>query len=253
MTLRRQRTLCRPPAFKSSPDCLDMQSTFSAPRGNALCPAIDRNTSSISFVFGLLLACCPHAVIRLVVSVVIASINRVLQRRLPAHVCKEVLKLRPSLADANTASTIFGKVLTIGVVAPSQHCCPRSIFRSSVLAMFRVCGSRDGGNATSTRFCVAAAKTNACYDRFSPAPANRLVAKATPLSLFMLRRSVIFQHAKESPWTSAGHVFDLVSAFDTLARSHDVNLQLGLRMVRADAGCILRSARFIVPERLCLS
>lgn len=69
--------------------------------------ALVLHPSVIAFVDGLLGACCPSAIIRRVVAVIVDSVDRVVWRRLTAHISQKRREaISPLFAHRNASSTI---------------------------------------------------------------------------------------------------------------------------------------------------
>lgn len=75
----------------------------------------------------------PSAVRRLVVSVVVDAIERMLPRWTWPHVAKEVLKSPPSLADRDASPPVVRERAVKGVSAAPQHLRPRVVLSGRVL------------------------------------------------------------------------------------------------------------------------
>lgn len=95
----------------------------------------------------------PAHIAGLVITIIVDAINRVIFRRLAAHVFQErAVTILPSLTDGNPASAIVCEAWKIRVEASLQHHSPAMIFRRAVsffiVAMFYP--------SCSVRFCVQA-------------------------------------------------------------------------------------------------
>jgi hypothetical protein len=105
-----------------------------------------RSRHSLSSVACLFSACCPAAVGRLVISIVVNSVDCVPARPI-AHVFKEITKrLSPPFADGNTSAAIVFVSNAILAIAPINHILPSLVFWHSRKAMDR--GSLLGSLAT---------------------------------------------------------------------------------------------------------
>lgn len=79
-------------------------------------------------IHSLLVACRPANIARLVVAVVVDSIQRQAHRRTRADVCIERFEtLAPALADLNAAAAIVFVFLHFGVVATLEHVPPDGV------------------------------------------------------------------------------------------------------------------------------
>jgi len=109
---------------------------------NSLCPlrdgcclSVDRQEPIAAPVRGLLLAGCPTAVGRLVVSVVVDAVDRVTPARSFSHVGQEVFeRSSPSLADFDASPAVPAISDASFVLAPCDHRRPNAILVSHRVA-----------------------------------------------------------------------------------------------------------------------
>lgn len=102
-------------------------------------------TSKLNALIGrpicsLLSACCPSAISRLVVAVIIDAINRVAGRRAFAHVGKKGTEIFPPLAHGDTALSIVPSSYGILLRTSSDHTSPRCVSKASGSGM-KVCSA----------------------------------------------------------------------------------------------------------------
>lgn len=95
---------------------------------------------------------------------------------------------------------------------------------------------------------MPATQVNAANDCNTAASAKSYVAKTLPHDVSIASLLYGSNRAKATERRFGRDVFDTTAAFGSLAFSHDANLLVGLRVVRAGAGDTLRSARFILHE-----
>lgn len=89
-------------------------SEFSSPIGNGLSSSVGGYQMRISSVLGLLAHCCPAAIFRLIVAVVINSVNTVARTWTRSHIFKKtnnskfaVFAVKPSVTNFNSASAVI--------------------------------------------------------------------------------------------------------------------------------------------------
>lgn len=101
---------------------------FVAPFGNCLSASTISNSPVVAPVVGLPLCCCPSAVTRFVITVRVDSVERTSVRS-RSHVRKEIgERLSPSVADANSATTIGAIARLTFVLASRSHRLPGAVF-----------------------------------------------------------------------------------------------------------------------------
>lgn len=140
-----------------------------------------------TFVALLLGARRPSAIARLVVAVVVDSVQRVILRRSSAHVGQKSLERRPLLTHGNPAPTVIMVTGGIRVFAPLDHSGPRLKLRSpsaaNGLAVCGLCGAALVLVIAAAALCRAAMEPCAHLDSLGAA-----IAAAKPMSARAFRR-----------------------------------------------------------------
>lgn len=125
-------------------------------------------------VLALRLPVCPSAIARIVITVVIDSIDRHFWRAL-AHICKEVVELLPTFANSYSASAVDVKVRGLFVRAPLNKRAPT--FVSSRVAQAVALVSTPGFGVfdlkASARLCIACPQRGFPYSYLGSALAFR--------------------------------------------------------------------------------
>ena len=126
---------------------------------------------------------------RLVISIVIDSINRMLSRRPFAHISEKIGERLPSRANPNTSPTIVFIVFLRRVTASSEHRCPNAIFRRATanhprLAVFSVsiAGFPSCSEAAATP-CISSDQTFTNDRQLGPAIADTCPPCSFPYGL----------------------------------------------------------------------
>lgn len=112
----------------------------------------------VANVVHLFSAGCPPTIFRLVVAVGVYAIKRVFRRWGASHVFeKGLVALQPTIAHADTATSVVSVVVSRRQVAPILHMQPCAIFLR-LLASFAMCFLRFAtfGQKAAAAFCVAA-------------------------------------------------------------------------------------------------
>ena len=101
----------------------------------SLAPFLERQFQALvldpyrnSAIAVLLFFCCPVAVLWIISLVVVQAIHRVSGRWTRPHVGKEVLKLHPALANADSTPAVVRKVCRFWIGAPGKHPAPNAVF-----------------------------------------------------------------------------------------------------------------------------
>lgn len=94
---------------------------------------IDSNPSGCSRISGLFDRGCPAAIPRLIVSICVDTVERVLRGWFWPHVAFEVSETHPLVAYRNAPPAVVLPVLELGIKTPSFHAQPRAIERGLVL------------------------------------------------------------------------------------------------------------------------
>jgi len=123
------------------------------------------NESGDPPVFNLLRLSGPFAVVRRIVSIVIDPVNRMFGTGGWPHVCNEVGKIEPSLANSNTSSAVVAKFGIGRVIASIKHVMPSPVlfcspakFWAGCISMFKAAASGYVPLKASAGLCVAAFK-----------------------------------------------------------------------------------------------
>src|ERR1700755_2836762 len=91
---------------------------------------------TFALIFGLIPHWDPYGIRWFISTIVVLAFYGIIQRRGRPHVRKEVLKLEPTFAHAETASFVVAKVITIrfiyigGYSATNFHVAPSTIFQA---------------------------------------------------------------------------------------------------------------------------
>lgn len=134
----RYRKLRRPAKFEPAEQSIMLNVVFIAPfsEGFRLAKSVDNmRTATIPRLFN---RCCPLAILWLVVSIVVNSVNLVLFARSLPHIFKEVFeRVSPSVANSYAATAIAIVTTPVFVVASTDHITPKPVldwmlFRQSV-------------------------------------------------------------------------------------------------------------------------
>ena len=200
---------------------------FSRPLGYGQRLAVECQITVIALIARLFRNRCPAAIARLIVTVIVDTVNRMLRARARPHVGKEgLVGISPPLADGNAAAAVPMPVMAFGVGATVDHVAPSLILWHFVVAVNRKAGTLA---ATTERGSVSQMRTN---DR--PFFAARAAAKP-----FRLSGSVIadISNNRPMPTALAGHVvfhvlgngYNLVSH----VRTSFTNVMRGLQGVRS--------------------
>lgn len=83
------------------------------------------------FVLCLFFSCCPAAITRLVMPIVIDSFNCKISTRTRTHIAQKCFKaIIPSLTNCNSPATIIRKILVLRIKTALPHLLPNVVFRS---------------------------------------------------------------------------------------------------------------------------
>lgn len=124
--------------------------------GKTHCLSAIHDPFGVYLVAGLLDGCCPSAIFRFVVSVIVDPIQRPPDRSL-AHICEEVREHQPSFADCYSPAAIIPKSTVCSVQTARFHRLPDMINRRVGVSVFPVqaCGHALSALASARR-CIAA-------------------------------------------------------------------------------------------------
>ncbi len=99
------------------------------PIGYAKAFSIELNHAHTAGVSALLFACCPAAIVWLVISLVVDTVNTVIDGRSFSHIRYEVFKgISPSPANDNAPGSVIRKSRRLPTMAPANHTSPSGIF-----------------------------------------------------------------------------------------------------------------------------
>lgn len=175
------RFLRRKPMFVNAALCCAVRyAKYSAGFGKTALSAPNYNHPIPAPIFALLVPRQPKAVARLVIAIVVATFDRMTRRHRP-HVGEEVLKLPPTLADRNAASTVVRVTPDVWVAASTEHVTPTGIFRSAASVASRMavlCASVS--RVASAAFRLPADKLADLRDCFISAVAAAPVKNSAP-------------------------------------------------------------------------
>ena len=148
-------------------------------------PFVARNVSHLHCVRR------PSAIPRLVISVIVYAVNRMLRRWTRSHICKEGHEVvLPSFADGYPATSPIHKVASSRVMAAPYHLAPRFVLRCSVHPVLGEPCPRVVGRKASARFAASTTQVGANNRLNVPA-----ITDALPCSL----RSLIWRSTNHGP------------------------------------------------------
>lgn len=203
------RSFDRPSASKAILKAAVGDANISRPVLLAHAQTLVLNHSRVSAVSGLRSHCCPSAVARLVIAIIIYAVNAVLWSGPTPHISKEVLETSPSFTHFYAASGVEKVVRTGGAVAPSTHSAPDAVLGRFL--GFAVLGA-DAAECGSRKFSLQASATasstaqrchidNTVFPAITPAKPHRTPVATTgwfnrnkpskPLSGVVLERGPI--------------------------------------------------------------
>lgn len=108
---------------------------FSTPINKKLSFTIEGKPNTTAPISRLLFLRRPIAVLRSVTQIIISALNRVRLTRTFAHVSKEIFKVFPTLANSNSATTVF-RIMRIGRIGTSaKHLAPNFIKKCTALSV----------------------------------------------------------------------------------------------------------------------
>jgi len=161
--------------------------------------------AGVSFVFVLLATCCPPAIIRRIISVIIAPIKRHSFGPI-SHISKKVGKFLPSFANFNPTSTIVTILLIVGISASVQHCSPNHEhginFSLSCVSVFY--GPRINPIATAGKLATITQRI-APYHKFCAALTTAKNTRNTSSLLSAMRRSISNHFKPSKSFTDKGY------------------------------------------------
>jgi len=156
------RTVNRPASLQSGRNSLGVLAGFLRPFTDRLGPAVVRKTTVVALVHVLRALRGPAHVPRLVVAVVVNTINRVFRGWARTNIGQEILeRFSPSCTDGNPSASVMFVAFHAWVVAPSLHAVPRQMFRRDLpiggMAVSQMQRLRDFKAKTSARQGLPAA------------------------------------------------------------------------------------------------
>lgn len=120
--------------------------------------------NNVAPVLSLLFSARPIAVCWLVVSVIVAALDRVLWGRLSAHVREKVLELIPALANLYPSPPIVLKGRLLWIQAALSHALPASVFFCAGQAVSDPTGTKPlSFNVPAVRFAVRTRLRHSLY------------------------------------------------------------------------------------------
>lgn len=199
-----------PSAIDSATQDAQWYSTFFTPITHALCLAAKCDSMVTSGITALLARCCPAAITRLVVAIIVNAFNRMLRTGAWSHVFIKRLKGLPLLAYFNATFPISRVFHSRGGRATTVHASPDAVFRGlghAVLAAM----------ATPTSTVAAVPKLLANHDGFSSA-----LASAQPIGpLRFSSRGGDIANNCPSPERLSSQVYEVVVTFGRMSFRHD--------------------------------
>lgn len=126
VTPRKKDRFFGPPLPKSAPSRSVLDSKMINPFLKAFYLTVKRYKYIQARISRLLFSCGPAAISRLVIAVVVDSVNRMLLAWWRAHVSKKVLKCVPAFAHRNPTSCPAFILIVSCCLTPFTHCSPSS-------------------------------------------------------------------------------------------------------------------------------
>lgn len=169
----REREIDRPPVGEPLKHCVELKSSLPAPLHKRFGFSTELDKSITPHIRGLLPFCCPSAIARLIVSVVVDSINRMALRWLRPHIFKKSFeRITPPLAHRYSAPSVAVVALGVLVFAPLNDSVPRLVNWSashSVRGSFEVAKI---GSLAPAAFGFSSSEARAPEPPFGPADAS---------------------------------------------------------------------------------
>lgn len=162
--------------IKSSGNCVSLDAGPDRPVCYAQSFSVVGQVASFARVQYLLPLCCPSAVARFVIAVIVNTVNRVFRGWFRSHILVKGEKgIAPTVADGNAATSVITVPRIIDVCASLDHASPSAMFRREVQPI--------DFTGTAARLMAAIAKHCASYINFVSAfalaePASSLTAKS---------------------------------------------------------------------------
>ena len=121
----------RPTSTNSFTNCPSLKARFFRP----LIDCFSKHVFIGSFVSGLFFNCRPSTIFRRIGTIVINTVNGMLCRWFQSHISKEIFKLKPSIANCNSSSSIEVIIGGVWIDAALPHSAPCPPFRSFTFSM----------------------------------------------------------------------------------------------------------------------
>jgi hypothetical protein len=185
MTLTHKCGLSRLTFVKAVPDCVVSEAEPTTPIHQRIDFTHVRHEPSVSSIVGLLLWCRPSAILRIVVTIVVSSIQHVQIGWPITHVGSEVPEINPPVAHDNSSTSVVSIFRVVRIPATGQHGLPNPIFLAPPSSMDRVVFDPN----TSTRQALCTDKAIG-VDRLS----GSAVARAKPFSFPVFNPEIAYHH-----------------------------------------------------------
>lgn len=124
-----------PTIINSLSDCVRVNSSDLGPFRHCFGDSVQGEKPIITSISTLLKPCGPTTIRRLVVSIVINAIKRMVCARTWSHISDEILKCLPSFAHGYSASAVAKVVRSVRVATSVHHQTPNTIFGCLSLAV----------------------------------------------------------------------------------------------------------------------
>lgn len=176
---------------------------FISPLDQGQCPVVKGNKDASPHIAGLLLPSGPTAISRLIVSVIVDAVYRIVRTWAWPHIgIKSLNVMQPTITYHNATSAIMTIVLMFGVAAAGYQRGPSSIFRAVRPAMLKVHSSQGFTSLAAAVGRFAAQKMGGANTTFCPAgafagPISFLVACASELKNSPMTKSLISKVMRE--------------------------------------------------------
>ena len=203
-----KRLLCRPAFLEAAVQSPVGYPKLCGPIWKVLRCAIECYRANMVAIARLLSWCCPPAIVRFVVAVLVGvTVNAMHRRWAWPHVGIKRCEGSPAITDSDSSPAVFGKVLALWVAATTIHTLPVHILRGSCHAMFTFA-------AWLTSIAVARGESRTTNDLVCSALAN-----AVPVDVSAW--SIRFSNDRPPTASLASQVYEVVSASSRISFSHD--------------------------------
>lgn len=144
-----------------------------APLSYSLCASVPFKVNITATVVGLFLDARPSAIVRLVASVVVDAVKRMVRSRSFADIGQKIEERRtPTITDPNTSTSVSSVVGGIRVLAPCDDVRPRNILSRPRQAVDGIALSTHFDSVASTRRCFPVSQIRGCGGRVTPTIAS---------------------------------------------------------------------------------